>query len=383
VFITKYQREYILISYLGIHKKSNCMKICLTAFLLFYTSFGFAQKDNPDNLRAKIFELTVKTVPPDSLKLPFETIKIIDSRFDTSKLGFRISRGFLIFEKILLKPDIETGIEKFFNEYYQHNFTPNGNVLLISIKKLWINNMPNRQGEQERNVLSNLSHQDIYAKFEYYFGSVNAYVPLKRIDTIFQITPDKKVEDYDPKDENKLPFLCFALEKMAENFNYGQYIKDFEKKKKMSVEDIEKYNATIKNIPILNEPTKKGVFLTFNEFKNNLPSVISFSKRKIPKKKIYEIIDEKDNVIFDYFAYYDGEKLAIAKNLSSLFDTRRLNNPFRRNISQDNYGMYKINGSFQFFENYFQYKAPTNSNIPTYILVRVPRQIDLETGEIY
>ena len=53
----------------------------------------------------------------------------------------------------------------------------------------------------------------------------------------------------------------------------------------MSVEDIEKYNATTKNIPIINEPIKKGVFLTFNEFKNNNPSVISFSKRKIPKKR--------------------------------------------------------------------------------------------------
>ena len=148
----------------------------------------------------------------------------------------------------------------------------------------------------------------------------------------------------------------------------------------MSVEDIEKYNATTKNIPILNEPIKKGVFLTFNEFKNNHPSVISFSKRKILKKKIYEITDEKDNVILDYFAYYDGEKLAIAKHLADLFAT---------NISQDNYGMYKVNSSFQFFENYFQYtyrqinNGAVSQDIPTYILVKVPRQIDMETGEVY
>ena len=92
--------------------------------------------------------------------------------------------------------------------------------------------MPNRHGEEERNVLYNLSQQDIYAKFEYYLGSANAYVPLKRIDTIFQLTPDKKIEDYDPKDENKLPFFCFALEKMIENVNYEYYIKDLEKKRK-------------------------------------------------------------------------------------------------------------------------------------------------------
>ena len=91
--------------------------------------------------------------------------------------------------------------------------------------------MPDRQGEYQRKDIDRLSQQDIYAKFEYYLGSVNAYVPLKRIDTIFQLTPDKKVEDYDPKDENKLPFFCFALEKMIENVNYEYYIKDLEKKK--------------------------------------------------------------------------------------------------------------------------------------------------------
>jgi hypothetical protein len=361
------------------------MKVCLTAFILFYASLGFAQHDdNPNNLRVKIFELSVKTIPPESLKLPFQSIKIIDYRFDTSKLGFRLSKKFLssnnVFEKIILRAGIEKGIENFYNEYYKYNFTPNGKILLISIKKLWINNMPERQGENQRKNIDKLSQQDIYAKFEYYIGSVNTYVPLKRIDTVFRLTPDKKVEDYDSRDENKLPFFCFALEKMIENVNYEFYIKDLEKKKKMSVEDIEKYNATTKNIPILNEPTKKGVFLTFDEFKNNQPSVASFSKRKILKRKIYEIADEKGNVIIDYFAYNDGEKLAMAKHLADLLAT---------NISQDNYGIYKVNNSFQFFENYLQYTVRetntgvSNQGIPTYILVRVPRQIDMETGKTY
>ena len=69
---------------------------------------------------------------------------------------------------------------------------------------------------------------------------------MKRIDTVFKLTTDKKVEDYDPKDENKLPFFCFALEKMIENVNYELYLKDLEKKKKMSAQDILEYYATAK-----------------------------------------------------------------------------------------------------------------------------------------
>lgn len=375
----------MLIPYLRDLKRLPVMNMCLTVFLLFFATFAFAQPDdNPNNLQVKIFELSVKTIPSESLTLPFQSIKIMDSRPDTSKLGYRLIHKFLKtnpeFEKILLAQGIEKGIERFYNEYYQHNFIPNGKVLLISIKKLWINNVPLRQGENQRIDIDNISWQDIYAKFEYYLGSVDAYAPLKRIDTIFQLTPGKKDAGYDPKDENKLPFLCFALEKMVENVNYSFYIKDLEKKKKMSVEDIEKYNAASQNIAILNEPIKKGVFLTFDEFKNNQPSVISFSKRKLLKKKIYEIVDEKDNVILDYFAYYDGEKLAIAKHLADLFS---------KNISQDNYGIYKVNNSFQFFENYFQYTGRettitgSNQTVPAVILVGVPRQLDMETGEIY
>src|SRR6266516_1600761 len=104
------------------------MKICLLVFLLIFKTFAFAQlDDNPNNLRAKIFELSVKTIPSNSFKLPFQSIKIIDSRSDTSKLGFRITRKFKVtvnkvFEKIMLKQGIEQGIENFYNEYYKNNF---------------------------------------------------------------------------------------------------------------------------------------------------------------------------------------------------------------------------------------------------------------------
>lgn len=363
------------------------MKICLLALLILLSAVVFAQiDDNPNNLRAKIFELRVKTIPPATLKLPFHSIKIIDARLDTSKLGFRITNKVFVtvnkvFEKIILKPGIAAGIESFYNEYYKNNFSANGNVLLISLKKLWINSLPDRQAKYERKNIDRSSLQDIYARFEYYLGSANAYIPLKRIDTVFQLTPDAKVADYDPKDENKLPFFCFALEKMVENVNYGFYIKDLEQRRKMTLEEVEKYNTGAKNIPVLNESIKAGVFLNFEEFKNNRPSVTMFSKRKILKKKIYEIADEKGNIITHYFAYFDGEKLAMGKPLTGLFAA---------NISQDNYNIYKVGNSFQFFENHILIRQEDDTYVSndTYTgtrhsIVWVPRQIDMETGEVY
>ena len=79
----------------------------------------------------------------------------------------------------MLKPGVEKAIENFYNEYYKKNFTLNGKILLISVKKLWINNMPVGPGGHQTKEIGELSssQQDIYARFEYFFGSVNAYMP--------------------------------------------------------------------------------------------------------------------------------------------------------------------------------------------------------------
>ena len=92
-------------------------------------------------------------------------------------------------------------------------------------------------------------------------------------------------------------------------------------------------------------------------------------------------MNEKSEVITNYFAFYDGEKLAIGKPLSGLFSSR---------ISQDNYSAYRIGSTFSFFENHVlndryevgvsdtRVASPGGNNI-----VWVPRQIDMETGECY
>jgi hypothetical protein len=368
------------------------MKNCLLLLLSFSCQAGWAQSRNPDSLRAKTYELKVKTSPPEGLKLPFESIKVIDSRFDTSKLGFGINKwassiGTKSFFRILLKPGIGSGIENFYNQYYLPGFSRNGKILLISIKKLWIDNLPARtpHNSSKQNVELS-SSQNIYAKFEFYIGSQDLYVPLVRVDTVFQLTPLLKVNDYDRTEEDKLPFLCFALQEMIETVNFEWYLDNSRKKKEMSVADIESYNARIKNIPILTETMKQGVFLTWNEFKNNLPSVTSFSKRKLSKTNVTGLFDKNGNAILHYYACYDGTTLQIGKPLSSL----------SKKLLQGYDVMYRVGDSFQYYEDRIlndSWEPPVNSikghftNLPIYLQnhfsVSIPRQLDLETGNFY
>lgn len=366
------------------------MKNCLLLLLSFSCFARWAQSRNPDSLRPKIYELKVKTSPHEGLKLPFESIKVIDSRFDTSKLGFGVdklasSMGTKNFFRILLKPGIGNGIENFYNQYYLPGFTPNGKILLISIKKLWIDNLPARTPHSSsRQNTERSSVQNIYAKFEFYIGSQDLYVPLVRVDTVFQLIPLSKVNDYDRKEEDKLPFLCFALQEMIENVNFELYPDNSRKKKEMSVADIESYNARIKNIPILTETMKQGVFLTLDEFKNNLPSVTSFSKRKLRKTNITELVDKNGNAILHYYACYDGSTLRIGKPLSSL----------SKKLLQTYDVMYRVGDSFQYYEdrilngsweitinNINGHSANIPIDLPQHFNVRIPRTLDLETGD--
>lgn len=368
------------------------MKNCLLLLLSFYSFRGLAQSRNPDSLKAKTYELKVKTVADGSVRLPFESIKIMDSRLDTSKLGFGLDKvaaflGTASFFRILLKPGIEKSIENFYNQYYQPAFTPNGKTLLISIKKLWIDNMPvrtPRSASQQNMERSSL--RDIYAKFEFYIGSQNRYVPLVRVDTVFQLTPLTKVDDYDRKEEDQLPFLCFALEEMVENINYGLYMDNSSKRKEMTIADIENYNAKKQNFPILTQPMKQGIFITLDEFKNNLPSITSFTKRKLRKTNITQLVDKNGNVILHYYACYDGTTLRVGKPLSSLY----------KMVSSKYDIMYRVGNSFQLYDDHITNNSVrgtvtdmhhSSPNIPYRYsyesMTIIPRQLDLETGELY
>lgn len=347
---------------------------------------GFSQKVAPGSLRAQTFQLKAKSVAPESLKLPFEAIEIIDNRYDTSIVGFAVDKlvsilGEKAFYRIKLKPDVPTGIESFYNDYFRSSFTPNGKTLLISIKRLWIDDLPSRNNSRLQKNFERASQQDIYATFDFYFGSGDAYFPLLRVDTVFQRPAQTRVVEYDREKEAALPFFCFALEKMVENANFCSYMNDGNSRRKMSRADIGKYNARIKDIPILRDSVQKGVFLTLDEFRNNRPSVTSFSRKKVVKTKLFEVVDKHGRTIRNYFACYDGEVLRIGKPLSAL----------TKNLPQNHDILYRVGDSFQYYEydirNYESYGFVSGVNsylgdvpfrFPSRSIVIIPRQLDLD-----
>lgn len=345
-----------------------------------------AQSDDPEFLSVKTYELKVKTLPPASLQFPFKSIKIIDSRFDTSKIGFLFSHRFFKdfyrpYRLIKLKNGLQTNIEKFLNDYYQHNFINNNHSLLIVIKKLWMTNVSSNALEQTNEFGPDFLNEYVYAKFEYYAEVDNRYIPLKRIDTLFQNSSNVRSVDYDYKEESSLPFLCFSLENMIENMNYKDYFDFLTNKRSYTLSEIMDRNLTEKNIPVLKEQLRTGVYLTFEEFKKNQPAITVFTKNKIAKERTYELFDGNKNKLLHYFACFDGSQLEMPFPLALLVPGK---------TSQVNPVARRVGNTFEFYEIIGNRNAGTKYLPNSHILIlsdknlsMVPRQIDMESGAIY
>jgi len=118
------------------------MKILFYLLFTGLSLFAIAQKEekikeSPDKLGNYDFNLIAQTTAPAEVKLPFSSIKIIDSRFDTSKLGFVTVEYFvpaptliglqqvISVQKIRINGGITKSIEEYYNGYYKNSFEQN------------------------------------------------------------------------------------------------------------------------------------------------------------------------------------------------------------------------------------------------------------------
>ena len=167
-------------------------------FLLLIPSIAFSQKDKREMLTTEldniVYYLTSKTLAPSDINLPVKSIKILDARFDTSKLGFEIHQKYSNirikdFKRIKLQGGIDKSLENFYNDYYKLALKGSTDKLLMVLKTLWIDNIPNVEtNEKVRYDIERATYQNIHVKIEYYVEKNDKYYPIKRLDTVYQLT---------------------------------------------------------------------------------------------------------------------------------------------------------------------------------------------------
>jgi hypothetical protein len=347
------------------------MRITCFMFLLIPLTSP-AQKANPDLLPSKKLNLVVDRIAPAEIKFPFSSIKIIDNRFDTSKLGFEPTAYFgkRLGRKIVLDSGLAISLEKYYNGFYQNSFSTTDLKLLVVIKKLWLSCINNNKNRDMDIVKNDKSHTFLYCKLEYYLNTGDKYYPYKRLDTVINGVAFEVANNDISHYKSRQQVLKLVLKGLIETMDFNNAMEKIEKLHPKTIEEVERFNTSFFNIPVLKDTgIAKGVFVSFDEFKNNRPSIIDFTEKEIrikgSKKENY-LEDSKGNLITHYWGYNTGEYLKVGK--------------------YGNDKMYRKNNTFEFFA-IFQNLQVNNSFFPTSTYKDyeywMPYQLDMETGEIY
>lgn len=346
--------------------------IAVLFFLLPFAGFSQKQDGDPEKIPFKSFSLEASMLAPSQIKFPFSKIRMIDSRYDTSKLGFLPVGFFSKFKRITFKGGIAPAIEKYYADYYQHSFDSSGLELLIVMKKFWFSNVPlnkKRPGDLQQPTNST----NFYVKWEYYLGKNDNYLPIKRIDTVWTFSEELGKYIEDEFDEKKLAGVKFILKAQLEMLEYEKAVKAFAAQPGKTMAFINAYNAARFQLPVLRDNSiKNGVYLNFNEFKNNNPSISSFREKTmkydyLKSEKYIETLNGDD--IADYWGYYKDGYLRFGK--------------------RGNDRLFRAGNTFELYLKLISntYESPASSGTPYGSASRreyfYPYQIDMETGGFY
>lgn len=358
---------------------------------------SFSQKPNKDDvattsLDSVVYDLTPNTLAPSSIFLPFKSIEILDARFDTSKLGYENHHthdniNSNDFKKIKLNKGVQESVQLFYNDYYNLSLKNPTNKLLIVLKTLWIDNVPSNYLPIENSKITEFeSFQNIHVKWEYYVRRENKYYPFKRVDTVYQLT-ESILNSRDFKfRKNDLSFFMFVLKSQLEQIDFRNIDDNYENKKSLSFYSIDSFNRKRFLLPIMNATDiKKGLFLNFEEFKNNKPGIVEY---EFKKEKLW-INKENLQIIEDFYLASDSS--GIHTGSEKRRSVVRVGNTFEffswASVLQSKTvagSMLNLLPAVNYtYPSYPQYQRRFDTETGTSKSYLVPRQINMETGEVY
>jgi hypothetical protein len=244
------------------------MKLSVLLTLILFNITCLAQvkeKDFPSNrVRCQSFELDIRS-GKDSVPLPFSRIQLMDVRSDTSKYGYFRSPMDPEQYKFCFKNGASNQLTNFVNGYLTHNLSSTStDYVLMCLKRFWITK------DDTTLVKQGLTRNRVRAllKAEFYLYSNNAFHPLFRCDTMVVRESTKRVPYAGLAEE----LLSAALERLK-NMDYERAANA----RSITKEEIEQYYGRLHDLPSLTANSiAKGVFRTFEEFKQNRPSDTAF-----------------------------------------------------------------------------------------------------------
>jgi len=265
-------------------------------FSFFIALIFFVSSIAQDSLRNGHFsKMPIRTIALEQSSgnikpsLAFSDVHVLDARADTSAVCF---------DKILFQREnkvhkvfVEEGISKSFKNFISNSYalapkTDTSNNLFIAIKKLWLSD----QVPYVSNIDASKTKWEsgLILQAEVYSEQNGIYHALYKIDSI--VVADLKIAG------NEKIYLSHGIEVLLAKIRDKDRGQIRHGKTSFSLETIKNHLAAMYDYPILSSSVlKKGVYKTFEEFRNNEPSINNFEVKKDLKTDALYMVDLNGN----------------------------------------------------------------------------------------
>lgn len=295
------------------------LSFCLTISLL--TFAALAQPRLTDLKQAKMHIVQPVPIEWGGKALPFNKVVVIDSRSDTSKLGYIMDvRNY---RKLHTKGSLAETIEKDINSTHKKsNDTNTTGTLYIFIKHFWLQQSSGMELSKRKLSHGFINTDTLFATckatLECYVQQDSLYYPLLRMDSNLVIRGILR------KKANQLVTLPFqvALTKLA-----GM---DLSKKRKpMTWQQVLAYSSHKSNsIPLQADTLARGVYITFQDFLHKRVTYKTFNVQwGAVTDELYITEGSKKELLESFWGFCDGEKQYMKLGFS-FFELSKENNTY-------------------------------------------------------
>ena len=373
----------------NISKKTGLIVIIVLTRLLSYAQIE-TQVINYKNRVEVSLEREI-AVNPFSDKI--NQVMVIDARDDTMGIGYYSKpKGKTLspvvnttaygtssnksWPKVYNMPSLKDSVSTWINNYlYCKKNGSAENNLLVVIKKLWLSDeaAPVLFENGKRGKPMDGWDPGIVCKFEFYLEKDSTFYPLYRFDSIF--TFKDKLPDFAGS------FITTALKSSLVKLYNINLTEVPAKRRKLTFSEIYHDYAKRSLIPVLQNPViKKGVYMNFDEFKRNSPSIENFEFEKSEMGDLLYVTEKNSKYnARNAWGYCDGTNFFINSSDKYSKLIKRGNTFYFTGIK----GIVRKAMHDPLFSSGLNYATNTGRKTTSYKGVLKYYQIDMETGEPY